>query len=79
MTTTAGTMSTAIAAMRPSRFALAGRPVTMLTQPAGPSKPNSFETLRPVIAHMNTAIPSIIGRASGVMKPIATKNTMTTG
>ncbi len=79
ITTTAGTISTAIAAMRPSRFARAGAPATMLTQPDGPSKPISLEMLSPVIAHMNTAMPSIIGRASGTMNPIATKNTITTG
>ena len=77
--TTPGTISSAIAAMRPSRFARDGSPVTMLTQPAGPSKPISLARLIPLIPHMKIVIPSIIGRDSGSMNPIATKNTIITG
>ena len=78
-TSTPGTISTAIAAIRPSRFARAGRPVTMLTHPAGPSKPISLDRLIPDMPHIRIVIASIPGRDSGRVNPIATKKMIITG
>src|SRR5699024_9163473 len=57
----AGTMIRAIAATRPSWLGRDRSPAVRFTQPDGPSKPISLARVMPLMPHIITTKPSIIG------------------